>query len=175
MSGTRAFVLYAATLLISWRVQVGTGKPIPTKYLLRANSTLVVNQVKGDGSSHVTVYVTDNFKKEITQYASPVDVPEHTTTTAVPAFGTMAFYERIAYCPLHAKSLSFLYVNDTMKEIKTSSTDPLSFSSCRQMTLADLNGDGVDETALLSFVNETYGEVVVFQNTEHSVTTMKVS
>lgn len=168
------FVVVAA-LVIMWELQVGMGKPIPTKYLLRANSTLVVSQIKADGSLRATCYVTDNFKKEITQYALPVDIPESSVTAVVPAFGTIASYERVTYCPLHTDFFSFLYVNDTKREVKTTSTNPLSFSSCQQMTMGDLNGDGEDEVALLSFTNATYGELIVFQDVNHSLTTLEVS
>lgn len=155
----------------------GNVEGIAEKYLIRANSSLIVTQVRLDGSdAKATAYVTDNFKEKITEYASAVTLPAPIQPTAEPNIGTLALYERIAFCSANGENAPLLlHVNQTKHQVITSTMNPLRIGQCRQMLMADVTGDGVEEVAVLSAVGgATDMELVVFQTVDQSSTQSKV-
>ena len=150
------------------------------QYLVKANSSLVVTQVKQDGSQTKTsVYVTDNFRQTVTPYSDPVaQLPATQNPTAKPALGNLAFYERIAYCygAGQSKNPTLLFVNDTKKQIITTEFNSIGINEqCERIVMADIDGDSSNEVVLLtSLAGNNSVEVVVLQTTGAAPTDTQV-
>ena len=150
---------------------------IAKKYLTKANSSLIVTQARLDGSDAKAVaYVTDNVEETITEYGSAVTLPAAVQPTAEPSVGTLALYERIAFCSANGGNAPLLlHVNQTKRQMVTNTMNPLQIGQCRQMLMADVTGDGIEKVAVLSAVGgATDVELVVVQTVDHSATQSKV-
>ncbi len=152
-------------------------------YLTRATSSLVLSQVKGDGTqTQATAFVVNIVNKTVSQYHDPLTLTDPVSSAAAPALGDWAIYQRIGYCHGQGdKSLQVVYVNETQEKVLSATLEPAvsqvsGNGSCEQLVLADINGDGASEMiTLLSDIDADTVEVVAYENTGNEPSQNQVS
>ena len=160
---------------LAFQQQSAEGAVVPSKYLLKANSSFIVTEISQDGSAQAATYITDNFKKIATPYGKPVNLSSPVQPAKEPGSGIIGPYERSLYCFNDISELPVsLYVNQSEEELVSSMMNSLGLANCKQMITADVNGDGTDELVVLSDI-QTITVVIFETDIDHSPEKTKVS
>ena len=140
---------------------------VPSKYLLRANSSIIVTHTTNDGSkAQANAYITDNFRETISQYGEPVDLPSPVQNATSPGTGHIGAIERVLYCfgDTSTKVPVILHVNKSKTQVIANKMNPLNLDSCLQIVTADVNGDGSDELIVISRAHDAAAaSIVIFE------------
>lgn len=150
---------------------------IQKKFLFKANNSICITKIKSDGLAQVQPYVLSDIDGRITQYSSPVMLP-NIQPTGKPSGGYWTLQESLQYCFSEGSKYPLsVHVNTTEKKIIANKMNTVHIPNCQQIILADIDGDGENQVIIMAtdFNNKTSPvTLVILESIDHSPEKIKV-